>query len=93
MKGCDVIKPPSGIFQRAIYMLLFAFLLGVAKFVIFSVVIVQFLLVLLTGTTNAQLLLFGQGLSRYSYQIMLFLTFNSEVHPYPLSDWPSKNEI
>lgn len=89
MKCDDVIKPPSGIFQRAIYMLLFAFLLGVAKFVIFTVVIVQFLLVVVTGSVNSQLLRFGQSLSMYNYQILLFLTFNSETHPFPLSDWPS----
>lgn len=71
-------------------MLLFAFLLGVAKFVVFTVVILQFLIVLLTEAPNAQLLQLGESLSAYIYQIMLFLTFNSEKRPYPFSDWPSR---
>jgi len=83
------IRPPQNtIWKRALYMLLFAFLLNLAKFVTFVVVIVQFVLVLVNGVPNAQLLALGQGLSTYTYQVMRFLTFNSETHPYPLSDWP-----
>jgi len=77
------------IWKRGLYMLLFAFLLGVAKFVTFTVVILQFVLMVLNDTPNAQLLAFGKSLSRYTYQVMLFLTFNSEVQPYPFSEWPS----
>jgi len=84
----NVMKQPSMIWQRGLYMLLFIFLIGVAKFVAFTVVVLQFLFVLFSGSPNAQLLLLGKGLSIYTYQIMLFLTFNSEEHPYPLSDWP-----
>jgi len=72
-------------------MLLFAFLIGVAKFITFSVVVLQFFLILVNGTSNDQLLAFGKSLSIYTYQIMLFLTFNSETQPYPFSEWPSKN--
>jgi len=82
------IMPQNTIWKRALYMLLFAFLLNLAKFVTFVVVIVQFVLVLVNGVPNAQLLALGQGLSTYTYQVMRFLTFNSETHPYPLSDWP-----
>jgi len=89
-EGNDIIRQPGNIWQRGLYMLLFAFLLGVAKFVVFTVVILQFLIVLLTEAPNAQLLQLGESLSAYIYQIMLFLTFNSEKRPYPFSDWPSR---
>jgi len=79
------------IWKRGLYMLLFAFLIGVAKFITFSVVVLQFFLILVNGAPNDQLLAFGKSLSVYTYQIMLFLTFNSEVQPYPFSEWPSKN--
>lgn len=81
------------IWKRGLYMLLFAFLIGVAKFVTFSVVVLQFFLVLINGAPNSQLLTFGISLSRYTYQIMLFLTFNSETQPYPFSEWPSGNAM
>ncbi len=76
------------IWNRGLYILIFAFCLWLAKFVAFVVVVFQFVSVLFTGSTNAKLLVFGQSLSTYQYQVMLFLTFNSEVHPYPLTDWP-----
>jgi hypothetical protein len=44
--------------------------------------------VLFTGDTNERLLTLGQNLSTYVYQITLFLTFNSDEHPYPFGDWP-----
>lgn len=90
MDSSNIIKQSSTVWQRGLYMLLFAFLLGMAKFVVFTVVMLQFLFVLLTGSANTQLLTLGQSLSHYIYQIILFLTFNSEDRPYPFSDWPAQ---
>ncbi len=84
----EIMQPQNTLWKRALYMLLFAFLLNMAKFAVFTVVIVQFVLVLVSGAPNAQLLVLGQSLSTYTYQVTRFLTFNSEIHPYPLSDWP-----
>ncbi len=78
------------IWKRGFYMLLFALIQGVAKFVTFVVAVLQFLTVLMTGSTNGKLLQFGRGLSCYSYQIYLFLTFNSDDLPYPIGDWPDE---
>ncbi len=89
----EVTNTSATIWKRGLYMLLFAFLLGVAKFVTFAVVTLQFLLVLLNGSPNARLQLFGQSLSAYTYQVMMFLTFNDEAHPYPFSEWPSDSSI
>ena len=69
-------------------MLLFIFLMGVAKFVTLVVVALQFIVVLFTDQTNNNLVRFGKSLSVYQYQIMLFLTYNSEVRPFPVADWP-----
>lgn len=74
--------------MRALYMVLFAILYSIAEIVIAVVVVFQFFAVLITGKANARLLKLGQGLSTYVYQVMLFLTFNSEYHPYPLGAWP-----
>ena len=73
---------------RGLYMLLFIFLMGVAKFVMLVVVVMQFFVVLFTAQTNDNLAHFGKSLSGYQYQIMLFLTYNSEIKPYPIGDWP-----
>lgn len=76
------------VWLRGLFMLLFVFLMGVAKFVMLVVVVLQFLLVLLTGKVNDNLLQFGKSLSVYQYQVMLFLTYNSQVQPFPMGDWP-----
>jgi len=73
---------------RGLYMLLFLICYSVAKVIIFAVIAFQFVLSLLTGKTNERLVKLGQSLSTYLYQILTFLTFNSEKHPYPFGAWP-----
>ena len=73
---------------RGLYMLLFILFISVAKVVILAVIIFQFLSELITRKTNQRLLKFGQSLSTYSYQILVFLTFNSEYRPFPFGAWP-----
>lgn len=86
----DSSKPytDKNVWLRGLMMLVFAFCLGVAKFVMFVVVVFQFLSVLTSSGTNPKLLAFGQSLSCYQYEIMLFLTYNSEEQPFPVGDWP-----
>ena len=73
---------------RGLYMILFLVCYSVAKVIIFAIVAFQFLLALFTGKTNERLIKFGQSLSTYVYQILMFLTFNSNQHPYPFGAWP-----
>ena len=73
---------------RGFYMLLFLVIYNVAEIVILALVIFQFLFALFTGRHNDRLLKLGQNLSTFVYQIMLFLTFNSDYHPYPFGAWP-----
>jgi hypothetical protein len=73
---------------RGLFMLLFVLISGVARLVIAVVVLIQFVSVLFTGSTNTRLLDFGQSLSTYVYQITLYLTFNSEWRPFPFGEWP-----
>ena len=82
------IKEPKT-WLRGLYMLLFLIFYSVAKVIIFAIIAFQFVLSLLTGKTNERLVKLGQSLSTYLYQILTFLTFNSEEHPYPFGVWPS----
>lgn len=72
---------------RGLYMFLFAVIYGLAEIVIAAVVLFQFVYVLITGKTIPNLLLFGQGLSTFVYNIMLFLTYNTEEKPFPFGPW------
>jgi hypothetical protein len=74
---------------RLAYMLLFTVLLMAARLVITLVVVVQFLLVLLIGSDNENLRNLGQGLAKWVYETVMFLTFNSQEKPFPFDEWPS----
>ena len=73
---------------RFAYMVLFTVLLMAARLVISLVVIVQFALVLLTGNDNENLRNLGQGLGKWVYQTLMFLTFNANDKPFPFNEWP-----
>ncbi len=74
---------------RVLYMLLFTLFYTVAEIVLGAVVIIQIFFVLIKGDPNERLLTFGSQLSKYVYQIFMYLTYNSEEKPYPFSDWPT----
>lgn len=75
---------------RLVFMVIFAFLLGLAGMVGSFVVVLGFLWVLFTGEVNTQLRQVGQSLASYIAEIVLYLTYNSEQKPFPLGgEWPS----
>jgi len=73
---------------RFAYMALFTVLLLAARLVISILVLVQFVLVLFSGKDNENLRNLGQGLGKWVYQTIMFLTFNSENKPFPFDEWP-----
>jgi len=81
--------------QKSTWMrLLFMLMMGVAGSITVSVtgvvVLLNFFYVLFTGRTNHKLTEFGEALASYLYQIIRYLTFNTETRPFPVdSDWPS----
>jgi len=84
----NILSRPT--WTRGLYMLLFAVIYGLAEIIITVVVVFQFLYVLITGKTIPNLLLFGQGLSTFVYDIMLYLTYNTEEKPFPFGPWTNE---
>jgi len=70
------------------YMALFGFLLNAGGLVISVIVVAQFLFVLITGKDNDNLRNLGQGLGKWVYQAIMFLTFNDGKKPFPFDEWP-----
>ena len=79
----------SSTWTRILHMIIFAIIYWAVKFVIALVVVFQVFTVLFTGKPNTALLDLGQGLSNYVYQIVRFVTYNSEIRPYPFTPWPA----
>jgi hypothetical protein len=76
--------------KRGLFMVLFAIISWLAKWVVNIVALLQFVTLLITGKTNTSVLPFGQNLSTYLYQITLFLTFKTEDMPFPFTSFPDE---
>lgn len=75
---------------RLFFMIVVVILYGVSRIVVGAVVVLQFFWVLFTGETNKKLEELGQSLATYTYQVVLYLTFNTEERPFPFdTDWPT----
>ncbi len=76
---------------RGFYILLFAIIYSVAEIVLAAVVLFQFVTTLFTGNKNSRLLEFGNNLSTFIYQILKYLTYNSDDKPFPFDEWPGES--
>ncbi len=75
---------------RLLFMVVIGVTWSIAVFVTGAVIIVNFFYVLFTGKTNSKLTEFGQALASYLYQIVRFMTYNTETRPFPVdAEWPS----
>lgn len=74
---------------RGLMMLLFVAIYHVTAVLIGAIAALQFAWKLVTGEPNARLTSFGEDLARFFYQILRFLTFNTDDKPFPFDEWPS----
>lgn len=79
--------------MRLIFMFVFYFLASIVSLVGTVVIVLGFLWVLFTGEVNQQLKRTGQGIANYVFQIVQYLTYNSDVRPFPFdAEWPAPEE-
>ena len=75
---------------RLLFMIVMWLLFEVTRLVTAVVVVLQFLHVLFTGQTNPRLMHFGRSLAAYMHEMVSYLTFNTEVRPFPFdAEWPT----
>ncbi len=85
---------PAGnpIWARIISMLVLGIAYAVAETVLVALVIGQVLFSIFGKQHNAPLKIVGKQVSDYIYQILVFLTFNSEYRPFPYRHWGEKSD-
>lgn len=76
--------------KRGFFLLLFAIAYSIAEIVMWAVAFFQFFFLLITGQGNEHLLRLGQGLASYLYQIVRYVTLNSDEKPFPFAPWPGE---
>ncbi len=75
---------------RLLYMAIYGVVAWLASMVGFVIVALGFFWVLFTGEVNRELRQIGQAIASYLYQIMRYLTFNTDDKPFPFGGaWPS----
>ena len=77
---------------RLAFMLVFAVVAYLAAFVVVALAFAQTVHGFFTGEANQRLIKFSASVNQYIFQITSFLTYNSDVKPFPFSDWPISPE-
>jgi hypothetical protein len=86
------LKQPSA-WVRVLIMIGFAILLYVIIApLMFLLMIVQALFTLVTGESNPNLRYLGASVAVYVLQILEFISYNSEIRPFPFTDFPGGEE-
>ena len=71
---------------RLLFMIVFYVLAMLTTVILSAVVVLGFFWVLFTGEKNGQLQQAGQAGGDYLYEIIRYLTFNTEDKPFPFGD-------
>jgi hypothetical protein len=74
---------PTNAFLRLLFMLIFFALFGVVRMMTWVIVLFQFLSHLFTGRVTDVGSRWGKGLSDWTHQMLLFMTYNTERMPFP----------
>lgn len=77
---------------KALYLVLFYFVGYIAWVLTVVISIFQFFYELFLKDHNKNLLDFSKSMNTYLYEIVRFLSFNTETKPYPFSPWPHSDK-
>jgi Domain of unknown function (DUF4389) len=79
---------PRKFLVRALLMLLICAAFQLAAWIMLLTAVTQLVFTVFNDEPNKRLQSFGSSVGLYLTQIASFLTFATEVAPFPLSDWP-----
>ena len=75
---------------RLLFMALFGLFISFAGMIGTVIVVIGFFWVLFTGEVNRELRQIGQAIASYMYEVVRYLTFNTDDKPFPFGGaWPS----
>ncbi|MCK5877445.1 MAG: DUF4389 domain-containing protein [Candidatus Marithrix sp.] len=78
---------------RGFFMIIYTVFCYIAINILVFVVVINFAVVLLSGQPNDKLLYFGDILSTYIYQTVMYLTYNTDIKPFPFGDGISTDDL
>jgi len=78
---------------RGLFILVFGVIFYFLYGIIWLLVVFQFLTKVITGQLNQNLSEFSNRLTKYAFQILLYITFQSEERPFPFSSFPTTQMV
>lgn len=78
--------------ERVLNMLLLAVAYTIAETVLIALIVGQILFRVVSKKPNEPMRRLGRQLSDYLYQVLLYLSFNSEEKPFPFQAWGVNRE-
>lgn len=85
----EEVKKASG--ERVLYTIFYMVIAKIISFIVFIVVVAQFLYSWIGGNLNEKLLSFSASLSEYVRQLIAYISFNSDEKPWPMGEWPKED--
>lgn len=85
------LKRPSA-WLRVLFMAGFVVALYITGIILTVLILAQIIFSLLTGADNDNMRRLGSSLSVYVSQILAYLTYNSEIKPFPFRPFPAAAE-
>ena len=79
-------------YQRFALMLVFVLIYSIVEIIVYAVALFQIIYLLFTGNMHIEVKKFAKGITAYLYDIVKFLTFDSEKLPFPFEPWSYSNE-
>jgi hypothetical protein len=86
----DNLKSES-FWLRSLFMIFFFVVYRIVDIAVFLIAVSQWFYVFLTGDANVSLSRFASSLANYVAQIIAYLSYSSELKPFPFTDWPSED--
>ena len=83
---------PDGLLSRLLYIILFIAIFWVCKFILYALVIFQYLHLALTGEKHEKVTEFSTDFSVYLGQVSAYVTLASDEIPFPFRDWKTEPE-
>jgi ABC-type protease/lipase transport system fused ATPase/permease subunit len=77
---------------RLIFTLIFLVILSVMHFIIQMITLIQYVILLITGSYSEPLRSFSNKAAAYVYRLIRFITLNDNTRPFPFAEFPSEME-
>jgi hypothetical protein len=78
--------------ERILHMLVLAVAYAIAETVLIALIIGQILFRVVSKEANEPMRRLGKQISGYLYEILLYLSFNSDDNPLPYRSWAASSE-